>query len=157
MSLVLNLPKIWIYQGSAYTSGFEYARIVNIPEFWICQGYTGLRICLNNSWICLIMSGYVWICLNMLKYAWIYLNLLNGFCFTFTHLFYNTLSTWTRSYLFERLQETRGYSLKEHDSAFLKRQHLIFFFSRWKYLICFFFSDKIFLKVRFKFAVTFWG
>ena len=33
----------------------------------------------------------------------------------------------TRGYLFERLQETRGYSLKEHEAAFLKRQNLIFF------------------------------
>ena len=33
----------------------------------------------------------------------------------------------TRGYLFERLQETRGYSLKEHETTFLKRQNLIFF------------------------------
>ena len=63
------LEKFWIYQGSDYASDFEYARILNVPEFWICQGYTGFRMCLNNSWICLIMSGYVWICLNMYKYA----------------------------------------------------------------------------------------
>ena len=63
------LEKFWIYQGSDYASDFEYARILNVPEFWICQGYTGFRICLNNSWICLIMSGYVWICMNMYEYA----------------------------------------------------------------------------------------
>ena len=34
----------------------------------------------------------------------------------------------TSGYLFERLQETRGYSLKEHETTFLKRQNLIFFF-----------------------------
>ena len=75
MSLVLNVPEFWIYQGSEYASGFEYARILSIPEFGICQGYTGFRICLNNSWICLIMSGYIWLCLNMPKYVWICLNL----------------------------------------------------------------------------------
>ena len=29
-------------------------------------------------------------------------------------------------HLFERLQETRGYSLKEHEPVLLKRQNLIF-------------------------------
>ena len=63
--------RFWICQGSEYASGFEYARILNIPEFWICQGFTGFRICLNNSWICLNMSDYVWIFLNLPEYAWI--------------------------------------------------------------------------------------
>ena len=64
MSLVLNVSQ-----------SFGYTRVLNTPDFWICQGYTGIRICLNNSWICLIMFGYVWICLNMLEYMWISLNL----------------------------------------------------------------------------------
>ena len=71
MSLVLN---IWIYQGYEHVSRFEYARILNILEFWICQGYTGFRICLNNSRIFLN---------RMLKYAWISWICMNGFCFTF--------------------------------------------------------------------------
>ena len=33
MSLVLNVPELWIYKGSEYGSGFDYARILNIPEF----------------------------------------------------------------------------------------------------------------------------
>ena len=33
MFLVLNVPEFWIYLGSEYASGFEYARILNIPEF----------------------------------------------------------------------------------------------------------------------------
>ena len=33
MSLVLNMPEFWMYQGSEYASGFEYARILNSPDF----------------------------------------------------------------------------------------------------------------------------
>ena len=40
MPLVVNVPEFWIYRGSEYASGFEYAKI---------QGYTGLRVSLNNS------------------------------------------------------------------------------------------------------------
>ena len=32
----------------------------------------------------------------------------------------------TLGYLFESLQETRGYSLKENEAVFLKRQNLTF-------------------------------
>ena len=69
MSLILNIPEFWIYKGSEYASGFEYARILNIPNFWIYQSYTGFGICLNNSWICLNMPDYVSICLNISEYA----------------------------------------------------------------------------------------
>ena len=100
MSLVLNVPEFGIYQGSEYAYGFEYVRILNKPEFWKCQGYTGFRICLNNSWIFLKMPDYVWIFLNMPEYA-CYLNV---FCFTFSPWLHYI----TRGYLFERLQETRG-------------------------------------------------
>ena len=87
MPPVLNSPGFWIclwfwtsqkfriYQGSEYASGFEYLRILNIPEFWICQGYTGFRICLNKSWICLNMSDYVWICQSMPVYSGICVNM----------------------------------------------------------------------------------
>ena len=68
-SLILNVLEFWIYRGFEYASSFEYAGVVNIPKFWICQGYTGFRICLNNSRICLNMPDYAWICLNMLEYA----------------------------------------------------------------------------------------
>ena len=33
MSLVLNVPESWIYLGSKYATGFEYARILIMPEF----------------------------------------------------------------------------------------------------------------------------
>ena len=33
MSVVMNVPESWIYQGSEYASGFEYVRILNILEF----------------------------------------------------------------------------------------------------------------------------
>ena len=56
------------------------------------------------------MPDYVWICLNEPEYAWICLNLPEWFLFyisPFPYLFYNSFSTWTHGYLFERLQETR--------------------------------------------------
>ena len=38
----------------------------------------------------------------------------------------NPLSTLAPDYLFERLQETKRYTLKEHETVFLKMQNLIF-------------------------------
>ena len=90
------------------------------------------------------MSGHVWICQNMPEYAEI---CLNGFCFRFSpfpHLFYNPLSTWTHDYLFECLQETRGYSLKVHGAVFLKRQNLIFPVAAGSTWFVFFFRLHIF-------------
>ena len=78
------------------------------------------------------MSGYVWICLNMPKYVWICLDLLEWLLFyisPFSHLFYNLFSIWTFDYMLECLQETRGYSLKENEAVFLKKQNLIFAFA----------------------------
>ena len=54
--------------------------------------------------------------------------------------------------LFQRSHKTESYRLKEHEAVCLKRQYL---YSSWKYLICFFVWEKIFLQGRFKFAVTF--
>ena len=107
MFLVLNVPEFWIYQGSEYarvTEGSEYAW--KIPEY---------------AWTCLIMSAYAGMCVNMPKSAWMDFVL----HFPFPNLFYNRLSSSTRGYLVERLQETRGYSLKD-EAAFLKRQNFIF-------------------------------
>ena len=121
MSLVLNVPEFWIHQASQYASGFEYARllnmflVLNMPEFWICQGYTGFRICLNNPWIWLNMLE----CLNMAECLLFYISI-------FPPLFYNFFSTLTRGYLFERLQETRAYSLKEHEAVFLFKFYVTF-------------------------------
>ena len=56
--LVVKVPEFWIHQGSEYTFGFEYAKILNIPQFWIYQSYTELRICLDNSQICQNMPEY---------------------------------------------------------------------------------------------------
>ena len=91
-------------------------------------GYTGFWICLNIPWI---VPHYLWLSLNMSKYAWISWNMCeyalicyNGFYSTFIHC--NSLSTWTRDYLFQRLRKTRSYSLKKHEAIFLKRQNLIF-------------------------------
>ena len=53
----------WIYQSSEYASGSEYVRAIQCSQYaWIC---------LNNSWIGLIILDYTWIFLNMSEYAWI--------------------------------------------------------------------------------------
>ena len=89
MSRVLNIPEFWlyhssqyfrflIYQGFEYASGSVYAGILNIPRFCICQDYTGfwicLNICLNNSWICLLMPKFAWGHLNVPENAEICVN-----------------------------------------------------------------------------------
>ena len=73
---VLNNPGFWIYQGSEYAPGYEFARVlntrlvVNLPGFWICQDYTGFWICLNMpDYVWLNMPGCVWICWDMREYA----------------------------------------------------------------------------------------
>ena len=112
---VLNMPGSWIYQSSEYTR--------------VRRGFTK---CLNNFWIWLNMLDCVWICLNMPEYTGICVNMhkcawmLLLYVPPFLYLFYNPFSTWRRDYLFERLQEGRGYGRKEHEAVFLKRQNLIF-------------------------------
>ena len=68
------------------------------------------------------MSEYAGICVNMPKYA--------GMAFVSHFLIsafaLQSLFNLQRSYSFESLQETSGYSLKEHEANFLKRQNLIF-------------------------------
>ena len=66
----LSMPGFWIYQGSEEASGSQYTRFLNIPEFWICQGFTGTWICLNNSWICLVMPEYAGVWVDIPKSAW---------------------------------------------------------------------------------------
>ena len=120
---VSEYPRVLNSPGFDCVSSSEYARVLDVPGFWMClwfwicqdfeyirvldnQGYTRYRMCLNNSLICPIMSGYVWICRDMLEYAWICLNLqgwLSIYISPFPHLFHNSFPTWTRGYLFERL------------------------------------------------------
>ena len=150
MFLLLNVPKFWIYQGSECASSFEYDRILNISEFWICQGYTGLRICLNNFWICVNMLDYLLICLNVPEYAGKCMNIPKSVWIAFVSPFptspfvWQSLSTSTRGYLFERLQETRSYSRKEHEAVFLKRQNLIFSIAPESISFVFYFRLNIF-------------
>ena len=78
---VLNKSGLWIYQGSEYSSGSEFARVLNtrlvlnLPGFWIVrvmQSFEYAWICLIMSgWICLGMSEYAGICTNVPKSAWI--------------------------------------------------------------------------------------
>ena len=37
--------------------------------FWKYTGFSYAWICLNNSWICMIILEYTWTCLNMPEYA----------------------------------------------------------------------------------------
>ena len=62
MPPVLNMPRLWIYQGS------EYTRVLNLPGFWIYQGSEYVRIIQGSeyAWLCL----NVWICVNMPKSIW---------------------------------------------------------------------------------------
>ena len=120
---VLNISGLWIANDFEYVSGsecasFGYSRVLNIPTFWLCQGYTSeyAWIIPEYPWLCLDMSEYAWILWNMHEYAYI---CLNGFCFTFLHLFYNIFSILKCGFLFERLQESRSCSLKEHEAIFL--------------------------------------
>ena len=126
-------PRFWIDQVSEYASGFvcaivldllqssEYSRVTHVAEYaWMIPEF---------AWICLIMSEYVWRSSNMPEYAWICLNLpklLFFYIFLFFNFFYKPYYTWARVYLFDRLQETRGYSLKQHEAVFLKGQNFIF-------------------------------
>ena len=66
------------------------------------------------------MPEYPWLCLGMSEYAGMTFVLHFPICFT------NPFSTWTRGYLFKCLYDTRGYSLKDYEDVFLKKQNLIF-------------------------------
>ena len=119
MSLVLKMQRLWVYQSS------EYASVTQ--GNWICQNISGF------VWICRNMPKYAWICRNIREYAEICVNMPKSVWRAFALRFpvspfvLQSLPTWTRGYLFERLQDTRGYSLKEHEVVFLKRHNLICF------------------------------
>ena len=73
---VLNKPGFWIYQGSEYAPGYEFARVLNTRVWlWVCQDSEYVRITQGSeyAWICLIMSG--WICLDLSEYAGICVNM----------------------------------------------------------------------------------
>ena len=132
---------------SEYASGSECGTVLDISGFWICLWFWIFQdsednFCASFSinfmpWQSSKYARVTWICLNIPEYT---INLPEYLLFynsPFPYLFYNPFSTWTRGYLFERLQETRGYSLKEQEAVFLKRHSLNFSIS-WKYFICFF-------------------
>ena len=50
---VLNIAGFWIYQGSEYASGSGYTTIMKYIR--VTQGSEYAWICLNNSWMWLIM------------------------------------------------------------------------------------------------------
>lgn len=52
-----------IRNDSKYATGSEYGRVLNVTDFK-CQGHLGLRIWLNHSWICLIMTKWLELWIN---------------------------------------------------------------------------------------------
>ena len=56
----LNTPGFWIYHGSEYVSGYEYARPLNMTELY--------RV-LNVPAYAWIIPKYTWLCLKSVKYA----------------------------------------------------------------------------------------
>ena len=72
---------------------------------------------------------------------------MSGYAFCLTSFYFTfplRLHYITRGYLFERLQETRTDSLKEHEVVFLKRQNLIFSIAAGTILFVFCFRLNIF-------------
>ena len=125
---VLNSPGFWICLWFWMRQNFRYTRVLNLPGFWICQSYTGFRICLNNSWICLNMPNYVWIWLNTPEYAWMYLNLPEWLLFyisPFPHMF-------TIPHQFEHV--VTYLSLYRRLEVVVLRNIRLF---SWRYKICF--------------------
>ena len=126
---VLNIPDFWICllfwrcQDSKYTKALHMPLVLNLPRLWINQGseYVKVNRALNMpKYVWLNMHGYVWICQYLREYAQI---CLNGFCLIFPYC--NALSPWTRAYLFQCLHKTRSFSLEENDAVFLETQTLI--------------------------------
>ena len=86
----LNMPSFWIYggfwiyqtckcRGSEYASGFEYVSVLDMSMFWmhhgskyarVTQGFEYPWICLNNSWICLIMPYLIGDKHLQIKWTW---------------------------------------------------------------------------------------
>ena len=126
MPLVLKMPAFRICQGSKYTKALNMPLVLNLPRFWTNQGSEYVRVnrVLNMpKYAWLRLAEYAWKCLNMPTYAWICPNLPEWLLLYISLC--NTLSTWTRAYLFQRLHKTRSFSLKEND-AVLETQTLIF-------------------------------
>ena len=91
-----------------------FDRVQNMLRFWFwIQLWPGFWISLNNYWTCLKMPK----CENVCKSALVAFVLFS---------YYNKLSIWMCDYLFQCLYETRSYSLRCYEVAFLKRQNLIF-------------------------------
>ena len=104
--------------------------VLNIPGFWIYQvsEYAGFTQDSEYAWI---IPEYAWKRLIMLEYTWVCLNQPEGLFF---HVFFviPCLLEHVVTYFNEVC------SLKERKAIFLKTQNLIFFFSSWKCVICFF-------------------
>ena len=124
--MVLIIPgfwiclRLWIYQGS------EYISVLNMPRFWVYLWFwiykgSEYAVILQVSEYLWIIPEYVKLCLNMPEYAGI---CLNGFYFTFPTVISCLLGLVVT--FFQRLHDTRNYSVKEHEGVFLKRQNWIF-------------------------------
>ena len=129
MRWVLNMSDFWFYQSS------EYTRVLNMP---------GLHKAVNlpeYAWI----LAYDWKCLTACEYAQIWL-----FFFTCSHC--NPLFCWTGGYLFQQSlysEETWGCFSEETKRGF--------FYSSWKYLICYMLLTKYFTSKISNLLLTFWN
>ena len=154
---VLNfLTRIWIFlwfrisQDSEYASGCECAMILNIQGLRIFQVYTGFRICLNNSWICLNMPESVWIYLNVPEYTRIFVNMPKSAWMAFVlhfPIFFTIpfLLEHVDTYLivYRRLEVIESLMRPEEEAVFLKRQNLIFSVAARSILFVFYFRLSI--------------
>ena len=82
MPRILNIPAFWIYGGSEYTSVLNMLLVLNMSGFWIyhgskdaivTQGFEYAWMCLNNSWICLIIPMF----LNLSEWLLFYIYLVS--------------------------------------------------------------------------------
>ena len=120
MPLATNMSEFWICQCYEYTRVLNMPLVLNMAGFWICQVCTGSWICLNNSWICLIMPEYVWICLIIPEYAKICVNIPKSASIVFV-LHVPIVIPYLLECMITYLSEV--YSLKEHEAVLLKRQN----------------------------------
>ena len=116
-----------VWQGSGYgsISDFEYTRVLNM---------LGLHRVLNipeHTWI---ISGHAWIRLNVSKYVWMCLNLPYWFLFYFP-IVIPCLLEHVVSYfhVYTKLEAI----VWRIWGFFLEEAKFDFFYSNWKYLICF--------------------
>ena len=106
---VFDMPGLWIYLQFWISQGSENNRALNAS---VTQGSKYAWIIYENAWLYLDMPEYVWMCLNLRKPAFVLRFPISPFSLQSLFHFNTWLIIWT----------SRGYSLKEHEAAFLKKK-----------------------------------